>query len=324
MLLAAPLAFSLSLACLLLLLSAPVRGLALDRPNERSLHETPVPRTGGIAIMAGAAGAFALAAAEAHIALLLALALAAVSFIDDLFGLPTLLRLALHLAAAAAALLLMFSQIEPVLFFPLLLGIGWLTNLYNFMDGSDGLAGGMAVSGFGVYALAAHTGGDSSLAILCAALAVAALAFLLFNFHPARIFMGDAGAIPLGFLAAVLGLAGWRDGLWPLWFPLLVFSPFVVDASLTLAKRLARGEKVWLAHREHYYQRLVRMGCGHRGTALAEYALMAACAGAAYATRSAAPAAQALLIAAAVAGYLALAVWIDARWSRHQARGCVE
>lgn len=88
--------------------------------------------------------------------------------------------------------------------------------------------------------------------------------------------MGDVGSIPLGFLAAALGLMGWQQGAWPLWFPVLVFSPFLADASVTLLRRLARGERFWQAHREHYYQRLIRMGWGHRRTAMLEYLLMVA------------------------------------------------
>jgi hypothetical protein len=99
-------------------------------------------------------------------------------------------------------------------------------------------------------------------------------AFLLFNFPPARVFMGDAGSIPLGFLAAVLGLIGWRAGLWPLWFPLVVFGPFTVDASVTLARRMVRGERIWEAHRSHYYQRLILSGWTHRRAAVWEYGLM--------------------------------------------------
>ena len=86
--------------------------------------------------------------------------------------------------------------------------------------------------------------------------------------------MGDAGSIPLGFLAAAMGLWGWQQDLWAVWFPLLVFSPFIVDASVTLAKRTLRGVKITEAHREHYYQRLIQMGWGHRNVALVWYALM--------------------------------------------------
>ena len=130
---------------------------------------------------------------------------------------------------------------------------------------------------FCLFGIAAVLAGDPGLAALSFSVSAAALAFLFFNFHPARIFMGDSGSVPLGFLAAALGILGWRNGDWPLCFPLLVFSPFIVDASVTLLKRILRREKVWEAHRDHYYQRLVRAGLGHRNTALAEYALMLLC-----------------------------------------------
>jgi UDP-N-acetylmuramyl pentapeptide phosphotransferase/UDP-N-acetylglucosamine-1-phosphate transferase len=161
------------------------------------------------------------------------------------------------------------------------LAAAWLANLYNFMDGSDGLAGGMAAIGFGCSAMAALAWGDIQLAAASLSIAGAAAAFLVFNFHPARIFMGDVGSIPLGFLAAAMGILGWRNGVWPLWFPVLVFSPFIVDATVTLTRRLLRGDKVWQAHKEHYYQRLVRLGLGHRRTAIIEYFVMAAAGGSA-------------------------------------------
>jgi len=114
------------------------------------------------------------------------------------------------------------------------------------------------------------------LALLNLCIAVAAASFLYYNFSPAKIFMGDAGSIPLGFLVAAMGLLGWQQGSWALWFPLLVFSPFIVDASVTLLKRSLRGARVTEAHREHYYQRLIQMGWGHRNVAVAEYILMLA------------------------------------------------
>lgn len=317
----AALGFAIALVFLLILLSPPVRGLALDRPNERSLHAVPVPRTGGLAIMAGAAASLAFVAGREQVLLLIGFALAAVSFGDDLFDLPSLLRLAAHLAAATAALLFVLPKPEPVPFVLLLLGIAWFANLFNFMDGSDGLAGGMTVAGFGTFAIAASAGGSAWLATVCVATASAGLAFLLFNFHPAKIFMGDAGSVPLGFLAGALGVAGWHEGLWPLWFPVLVFSPFAADATFTLLKRILRREKVWQAHRDHYYQRVVRMGLGHRRTAFAEYALMAACAAAALSARTASPEMQAGTLAAATVAYACLALLIDARWNRHTLEG---
>jgi UDP-N-acetylmuramyl pentapeptide phosphotransferase/UDP-N-acetylglucosamine-1-phosphate transferase len=199
----------------------------------------------------------------------------------------------------------------------LVLATAWMINLYNFMDGSDGLAGGMAMFGFGAYALGASLASDTVLTVVAASFAATAAAFLAFNFHPAKVFMGDAGSIPLGFLAAVLGLIGWHTGHWPLWFPVLVFSPFAVDASITLARRLLRGEAFWRAHRSHYYQRMVQLGWGHRNTALAEYALMAACGATALWTLGQPPTVQWISLAAIALAYVALAVAVDIAWRRH-------
>lgn len=307
-------AFALAFAALRVLLSRFGR-LALDRPNERSLHQHPVPRTGGIAVLIGALAGMPFALPVLWLPLALALALAALSFVDDLRGVPTLARLAVHLAAAA----LLVASIGPLSWLErgvLVIAIAWITNLFNFMDGSDGLAGGMAVIGFSVYALAADAAGHAALVASSVALAGAAAAFLALNFHPARIFLGDVGSIPLGFLAASLGVIGWHDGAWPLWFPLLVFAVFIGDATLTLVKRLARGERVWRPHREHYYQRLVRLGAGHRGTAIRAYALMLLCGAAALYGREQAPAMQAAAAGVAVLALIAMAAWIDVRWAR--------
>ena len=312
-------ALAVSLACLWVLLSPFGRRLMLDRPNARSLHDRPVPRSGGIAIAAGtAAGAAANAAAPGALGIVLiaAAVLVVVSLLDDVLTLPTLLRLAAHLAAAGAVLLFSIGGVGPAAAVLLILAIGWSANLYNFMDGSDGLAAGMAVFGFGGYALAAQQAGDAPLAGLSASIAAASGAFLVFNFPPARIFMGDAGSVPLGFLAGALGVLGWHGGAWPLWFPMLVFAPFACDATLTLIKRLLRRERVWQAHREHYYQRLVRMGFGHRGTALIEYAAMAGCAATALLAREASSAFQIGAVGAATLVLIAIALWIDARWAR--------
>jgi UDP-N-acetylmuramyl pentapeptide phosphotransferase/UDP-N-acetylglucosamine-1-phosphate transferase len=290
---------------------------ALDQPNERSLHQQPVPRTGGIAVLLGAAAAFAFGAAPFWMPAALALGLAAVSFADDLHRLPTLARLAAHFAAAMLVVWYLLSPIDAVEALVLVVAVTWITDLYNFMDGSDGLAGGMAVIGFGAYALAAWLADEPALAVFALALAAGALAFLLHNHHPARIFLGDVGSIPLGFLAAALGIAGWRNDVWPLWFPVLVFGPFIGDATITLLKRALRGERVWLAHRTHYYQRMVQMGFGHRGTAWVGYALMAGCAAAALLGRDQAPWVQGLVFFGAVAVLGTLAVWVDLRWARY-------
>jgi len=308
-------AFAIAFLVLRVLLSRFAR-FALDRPNERSLHERPVPRTGGIAVLAGAGVAFAFGATDLWLIASLAAALAMVSLLDDLAHLPTPLRLAIHLVAAGVAVWYLLSPMNVAALVVLVLAVVWTTNLYNFMDGSDGLAGGMALIGFGAYAVAARLAGDVSLAVLSLALCAASAAFLLYNFHPARIFMGDVGSIPLGFLAGALGLAGWRDDAWPLWFPMLVFAPFMCDATLTLLRRLLRGERVWRAHREHYYQRLVRLGYGHRGTAYIEYAAMLGCALVALVTRGADMGMQVGALVTTTLVLIAVAIWIDVKWAR--------
>jgi UDP-GlcNAc:undecaprenyl-phosphate/decaprenyl-phosphate GlcNAc-1-phosphate transferase len=221
---AAVLSFVVAFVAVRVLLSRFGR-FALDQPNERSLHERPVPRTGGVVVLLGAAVSLAFGAAPLWPAFALALGLAVLSFMDDLSGLPTRARLAAHVAAAGFWTWYVLSPMHPVELAVLIVAVTWITNLYNFMDGSDGLAGGMATIGFGAYGLAAWWGGDAALAALCVALSAAAFAFLLHNHHPARIFLGDVGSIPLGFLAAALGIVGWRNDLWPLWFPVMVFGP---------------------------------------------------------------------------------------------------
>jgi UDP-N-acetylmuramyl pentapeptide phosphotransferase/UDP-N-acetylglucosamine-1-phosphate transferase len=290
--------------------------LPLDTPNERSLHAAPIPRTGGIAIVLGTCGAgVALGMSVPLLGSILALAL--LSFLDDRRPLSPRVRLTAHALVAAAWVALELNAATPWLLPFLFVGVVWMTNLYNFMDGIDGLAGGMATIGFGSYAIAFFESGQIAPALLSAAIAASALAFLRFNFQPARIFMGDVGSIPLGFAAAALGLTGWRDSAWPLWFPLLVFSPFAVDATFTLALRLARRERLSQAHRDHYYQRLVRMGLGHRRVALLEYALMLGCAAAALAAREASAAVQLAVVAGSGLAYLALAAWLERLWTRH-------
>jgi len=290
-------------------------GVPLDHPNERSLHTQPIPRAGGAAIMAGVLAAFVLLPAPAALAIP-ALALALVSLLDDWRGLPIGLRFLAHAAAAAAFVWFALGGLPWWLQAALAISVMWMTNLYNFMDGSDGLAGGMAVSGFGFLGLAAYLANDMTLALAAFCIAAAALAFLLYNFHPARIFMGDAGSIPLGFMAAALGLLGWHRGLWPLWCPALVFAPFIADASATLARRMLRGEPVCKAHRSHYYQRLVQMGWGHRKTALAEYALMLACGTASLLALGQPVYLQVGIVIAVAVLLVCLAVWTDVRWRR--------
>ncbi len=250
-----------------------------DIPNARSLHSAPVPRVGGVGLIVGVLSGWALVSGALTWWLVLPLlALFAVSLLDDMHGLSVRQRLSVHIVAAAILVggSGLYAQQGIAVALTVLLLTVWMTNLYNFMDGSDGLAGGMALTGFACYGIAALLADNGALAMLNLAVSASALGFLRYNFPPARVFMGDAGSIPLGFLAAAMGLWGWQQGCWAIWFPLLVFSPFIADASVTLAKRTWRGAKVTEAHSEHYYQRAIRSGQSHRKVALIEYALMLA------------------------------------------------
>ncbi|MBI3071136.1 MAG: glycosyltransferase family 4 protein [Deltaproteobacteria bacterium] len=248
-----------------------------DVPNARSLHVAPIPRIGGLGIMAGLLCGWALMITSLSWWVVVPLiGLFGVSLLDDMRGLPVYARLLAHLGAAAILVggSFLFTSKDVVMAVATFLFSVWMTNLFNFMDGSDGLAGGMALCGFGLYGTAALMRQNDAFAMLNFTIGAAALGFLFKNFHPAKVFMGDAGSIPLGFLAAAMGLWGWQEAVWSAWFPLLIFSPFIVDASVTLLKRGVRGVKITEAHREHYYQRLIQMGWGHRNVALVEYAVM--------------------------------------------------
>ncbi|MBI5751883.1 MAG: glycosyltransferase family 4 protein [Hydrogenophilales bacterium] len=309
-------AFAISLLTLTWLLRSGVAAKILDRPNDRSLHRNPTPRIGGVAMLAGMlCGWMGIDSAQLALVVAATAALAWVSFLDDLRHLPVWQRFFAHFLAASAGVLWLSGGQSWLVLIAVILAIVWMTNLFNFMDGADGLAGGMALFGFTSFTLQAAAMGDAAFASLNAVIAAAALGFLLFNFHPARVFMGDAGSIPLGFLAGLIGFIGWTNGVWPAWFPALVFSPFIVDATVTLFKRLLRGERIWQAHREHYYQRLILLGHGHRKTAWLEYALMftvdvSALWGAWQSSTD-----QAILLGGWVIVYMVLTLQIDRLWS---------
>lgn len=294
--------------------------LATDIPNDRSLHTRPTPRVGGWGIVPVVLVAMAVLAPSLWLIAAATLLLAAVSQVDDRQGLPARVRFAAHLVAVVAVITVYPAPVPVWLLAIVAFLMLWLVNLYNFMDGADGLAGGMALFGFGAYAVAAATGEHAlpELAWASAAIAGAALGFLRFNFHPARIFLGDAGSISAGFLAGALGYWGWRGGAWPVWFPALVFAPFIVDASVTLVRRLLRGEKFWQAHREHFYQRLVRSGMGHARTACAWYAVMFAGALLAVSALHRSGAVQWSIVVGWVVALLLLGAAIDLRWRRFQ------
>lgn len=292
----------------------------LDHPNARSLHFRPTPRSGGVAIVVAVYGVGAVALAGTGALWLIPLAvagvvLAVVAFIDDRAKLSAASRMAVHVVVAIGLVLLGFRLLALELpgmewVLPEWLGVAlsagfivWMINLYNFMDGMDGFAGGMGVIGFGTLGLLGGWQGDTGFALVSAIIASACAGFLLVNFPPARIFMGDVGSATLGCFAAGLIIWGGERGIFPFWAGLLIFSPFIADATVTLLRRLVRGEKVWQAHRTHYYQRLVQLGWGHKKTVLFQYALMLVCALGAVSAIRASERVQWAVILAAVAVY---------------------
>lgn len=269
---AAALAWALLFA---LLKSGLALRIAIDKPNLRSLHSGIVPRVGGLAVAGIALIAMSIVAPSIQVVTVTAVGLMLLFAVDDRRGLEVRTRLLAQLIAAAIAAYTLLPAAPWWSLGPIVVAITWSMNLYNFMDGSDGMAGGMTLFGFGAFAVLAGSAGAYELAVACGCIAGAATGFLLHNFPPAKIFLGDAGSVPLGFLAAALGIAGWKQQVWPLWFPLLVFSPFIVDATATLLRRALAGKKVWESHREHLYQRMVTHGWGHARTAVAWYGVMA-------------------------------------------------
>ena len=269
-----------------LLRSGLASRIAVDKPNRRSLHSGVVPRVGGLAVAGIALIAISIIAPSLQVITVTAVGLVLLFAVDDRRGLSVRTRLLAQVIAAAVAAYTLQPAAPWWLVALVAFATVWSMNLYNFMDGSDGLAGGMTLFGFGAFAFVAASADAVEMAAACACIAGAAAGFLLHNFPPAKVFLGDAGSVPLGFLAAVFGIAGWQQQVWPSWFPVLAFSPFIVDASVTLVRRTVAGKRLWEAHNEHLYQRMVTNGWGHARTAIAWYAMMALASGSAIAAVS--------------------------------------
>jgi UDP-N-acetylmuramyl pentapeptide phosphotransferase/UDP-N-acetylglucosamine-1-phosphate transferase len=259
------------LACLMTGVLIPVlaRREILDRPNERSSHRVATPRGGGIAVIGSLLFAWIVLAQTETMPpgvfgiILGAVLLAAVSWFDDLRGLSPVVRL---LAQAAAVAIGIFVLPGPRDAFNLAaIGLVWIwwINLFNFMDGIDGLAGSEAAAiGAGLLLFAsAGAAFYPALQALAAAVTGAAIGFLVWNWSPARIFLGDVGSVPLGYVLGFLLLGLAVRGHWRIALILPLY--FLADGTITLARRLLRGERIWQAHREHFYQQAVRGGLGH-------------------------------------------------------------
>ena len=261
----------------------------LEQPTDRGMHRIPVPSGAGAAIVVAALVVWPISRAPDAgldtVLLATLAALALISWLDDRHGLSPALRLAIH--ATAVVLLLTslgpYQRVLPMLPLGLeraLMGLAWLwfINLYNFMDGIDGLAGAEGIAVAAGYTLVVAVAGlDTPLGSLGLILAAATAGYLFWNWHPAKVFMGDTGSIALGFLLGWLMIdLAWR-GLWAAAMILPLY--FIADATLTLVKRVARGEKPWRPHRQHAYQRAVLGGTRPSAvvlrTAIANAALIA-------------------------------------------------
>ncbi|MFL5382949.1 MAG: MraY family glycosyltransferase [Longimicrobiaceae bacterium] len=258
-----------------------VRRNVLDHPNERSSHTVPTPRGGGVAIVMVAVAAevalWAIGWLSREAVLALAgggVAVAAIGGLDDHRGVSAKARAAVHFAAAAWALgwlggvpaLRVGAGSVPLGVVGTVLaafGIVWSTNLYNFMDGIDGIAGAEAVTCAVAGGVLLLLTGERGLAAAAFAVAAASAGFLAWNWHPARIFMGDAGSYFLGFTFAVLAVASERAGAVPLLAWMVLLGVFVFDATATLVRRARRGERWHEAHRSHAYQRAAPTRADH-------------------------------------------------------------
>ena len=247
----------------------------IDIPNKRSLHKISKPRTGGMVFMPIILLMWLLSGIHSLEYILISIVgFMTISFLDDVRNISAGVRFIFHIIFTSFFVLSLDINLNLFYFMLVILSLVWMSNLFNFMDGSDGIAAGMAVIGFLSYSITAYIAGDEGFALMNGIIVMCTLSFLLFNFAPSKIFMGDVGSISLGFLSGAMGIIGWQKELWALWFPLLIFSPFIVDTTTTLLKRFSKKEKFWKAHREHYYQRLILLGWSHRKTALISYLVM--------------------------------------------------
>ncbi len=264
--------------------------LLLDVPNERSSHSVPTVRGGGfsIVILTVAAGIFVYQAGWIDTRFFMAilaggLIVAVAGGIDDHFGIGSGKKAILHILAAVWALvclggvtsfdLFVFKLQWPVVTnFLAILVIVWLTNLYNFMDGTDGLAAVQCICSGMLGAILFMLAGQQGLGALCLALSAASAGFLVWNWAPAQIFMGDVGSCFIGFMFGVMAVSGEQAGAMPAYLWAAIIGLFFWDSTLTLARRLLAGEPWYLAHKSHAYQRLVQYGFGHATVAAGAFA----------------------------------------------------
>lgn len=272
--------FLFSLGMSYYLISFAKKRNILDVPNDRSSHTAPTPRGGGVTIAISIIGYIYLAGLidlDGVIVLgplgVTALLIALVAIVDDMRGLGAITRAGLYLISACLFVIMSNDaltsdlMIWTVIIFTAL-AITWITNLYNFMDGADGIAAIQAIIATLPIGIYLFLSGHIAMAVLCFVIATSTLGFLVWNWAPAKIFMGDVGSCTLGFVFGCMIYTSYNQEILSpyLWFILL--SSFIVDATLTLIKRILTREKWYQAHHSHSYQRYLQIGHSHRGLAI--------------------------------------------------------
>ncbi|MFT6723669.1 MAG: Fuc2NAc and GlcNAc transferase [Arenicella sp.] len=262
----------------------------VDLPNDRNLHQGVIPRGGGLVIITSLLIALIVAALISDRTSLftglavIVFAWASLSWWDDKSDLTPKFRLLIQLVICILTVSA-FGWVTQILglslswFGPLLsvVGLLWMANLYNFMDGLDGLAASQTIVASISLAFWFFMHQDLALALVCVVVGASSYGFLLLNWNPAKIFMGDVGSIGLGgFFGTLFIIGSSRYDLSIVSF-FVLFAVFIVDATATIIMRARRGEKIWLPHRQHFYQRLANAGYAHSKIALAGLILMLIC-----------------------------------------------
>jgi len=278
----------LTFVFLYILLRTGSQLLPVDQPTERGLHHQVTPRGGGVAIvLTGLLCGVALELLYADLNLVLGwpiilavLGVTAIGFSDDHFGLSTRLRLWIGFGLASVIGFASIGDGEWVLFgnsyewplelaiLPAIVGLAWLTNLFNFMDGADGVAGVQGLVGTATLAAWFGASNEFTLALLNIGIAGACLGFLALNWAPARVFLGDVGSLTIGIWFGSMTLIGTTHVGISLEAFMVLLGVFGFDATFTLVRRVCKGVRITEAHREHLYQRLILAGWRHQRVAL--------------------------------------------------------
>ncbi|HLB41651.1 MAG TPA: glycosyltransferase family 4 protein [Gammaproteobacteria bacterium] len=265
-----------------IMLTGLIRGFALrknilDVPNVRSSHHVPTPRGGGISFvfLFNILALWMMLHHKIPISLFYALlggiVIAGVGWLDDILSVSSMWRAMIHIMIATFAVYCIggLSNFNVMFSYPFaVICIVWCINLYNFMDGIDGLAG---VEGLFISLCVALMLGNSGVGLLCFLFAGAIGGFLVWNWPPAKIFMGDVGSSYLGYIFSVLAIATANLNMLPLTFWIIISAIFLCDTTFTVLYRIYNGERWYEAHRKHAYQRLVQCGISHKIVTMSIY-----------------------------------------------------